>query len=353
MSVLGLGRAPVRSRSLVISAHEVREVVRAVGLEHFIDEVGARLGPALAAAEVDGRLKVRDGFPLEETGTFEWMPYMEGDAITIKTVSYVPGNPAISVPTILATLHRHDAATGRLVAMADGVLLTALRTAATSMIASRILASPRLETLGIVGAGAQAVAHVSAFARAFPLRRVLAYDIDADVARSFPARTARADVAVTVADLATVERESDVICTATSIAPGQGPAISGSELRPHVHINAVGSDLPGKTELSPDLLRRSTVCPDWLPQARCEGECQQLQDHEIGPSLGELCADPSRYRRLRRTPTVFDSTGWAVEDHVALDVLLDAAAECGIGTVQEIEHWSIDPRDPYALGDGG
>jgi L-lysine cyclodeaminase len=339
----------VTDGSLVISAADVRTIVSRVGLDWLIDEMAARIGPALATAESEGSLKVRDGFRLQEVGTLEWMPYLSRESITIKTVSYMPSNPATGLATVLATVHRYDAATGRLIAIADGVFLTALRTAAASVVASRILAHADARTLGIVGCGAQAVAHVCAFARAFPLRRVLAYDIDAAVARSFLARTGRAGVEVSLCPLGRLERESDVICTVTSVAPGSGPTIDGRELRPHVHVNAVGSDLPGKTELPPALLRRSLVCPDWLPQARREGECQKLRPDEIGPSLGELCRDPGRYAEYRGSPTVFDSTGCAVEDHVALDVLLDAAAAAGVGAWHQIEDCSLDPRDPYAL----
>jgi ornithine cyclodeaminase/alanine dehydrogenase-like protein (mu-crystallin family) len=132
------------------------------------------------------------------------------------------------------------------------------------------------------------------------------------------------------------------------VSVGAGPVLAGKHLRPHVHINAVGADLPGKVELPVHLLRDALVCPDHPGQARREGECQQLADHEVGSDLPTLCADPELARPHQRQTTVFVSTGFALEDHVALDVVLELVVEAGLGHYVELEFISGDALNPYA-----
>ena len=121
--------------------------------------------------------------------------------------------------------------------------------------------------------------------------------------------------------------------------------------RAHVHINAVGSDFPGKTELPLQLLQRSLVCPDFREQAIHEGECQQLEEHEIGPDLVDLVQGHARYTQFRDTATVFDSTGWALEDYVSVKLLTRLAEEAGLGEYVELESVSDDPKSPYGFLD--
>jgi L-lysine cyclodeaminase len=119
-------------------------------------------------------------------------------------------------------------------------------------------------------------------------------------------------------------------------------------MKPSVHVNAVGSDLPGKTELPLALLQRSLVCPDLRVQAVVEGECQQLVDAEIGPELHEVVQQPERFADWRSRSTVFDSTGFALEDQVVTELLLGHAQRLGIGTRLSLEMLSGDALDPYS-----
>lgn len=78
-----------------------------------------------------------------------------------------------------------------------------------------------------------------------------------------------------------------------------------------------------------------------------EGECQQLSADEVGPSLAELVANAEEYRAARERTTVFDSTGWALEDRVGIQLLLDHANELGLGLLLELEDIGDDPLNPY------
>jgi ornithine cyclodeaminase/alanine dehydrogenase-like protein (mu-crystallin family) len=125
-------------------------------------------------------------------------------------------------------------------------------------------------------------------------------------------------------------------------------------IQPAVHINAVGSDFPGKTEIPRALLSRSLVCPDFPPQAIREGECQQLEPSLIGPDLLQLVKEETRYQAYRDSSTVFDSTGWALEDYVTMNLLMDYGRQLDCGTEISIADLGEDPHNPYAaLGSCG
>jgi L-lysine cyclodeaminase len=283
------------------------------------------------------------------------MPHHDpGDSVTIKIVAYTPDNARrFALPTIIGTVARFDEASGRLLALADAVLLTALRTGAASAITSRILARPDSRVMGLVGAGAQAVTQLHALTRVLPIRSALVWDTDPGRAASFATRVAFLGIEVEIAEPARIAAESDIISTATSVAVGEGPVLPDLGLKEHLHINAVGSDLVGKTELPRTVVERALVCPDHPEQARVEGEAQQIPGRRLGPRLTELCADPGSFAGHRDRLTVFDSTGYALEDHLCLDVLLEAAIELGLGTQIRIECHPAVAVDPYSITERG
>lgn len=339
--------------TLLIRPQDIAEVTKLIGLDALMD----RMINALAEAfkEVNrgqGELRSRAGFVKKPScACVEWMPYMRkiDQSVTIKVVAYQPENiQTIGIPTVLATTSLYDFNNGHLVALCDAVTLTAIRTGAASAIASKILAHPESATVGLVGAGAQAVTQLHGLSRGFPLREVLVYDINPDVARSFSSRVAfLGDLSIRSCSLDELERNADIICTATSVDEGAEPVITGKNLKPHVHINAVGADIIGKTELPLSLLKNSFVCPDFPEQALLEGECQQLQPEEVGLSLMEMIERPEEFYSWRERQTVFDSTGLAIEDHVALSIMQELVQAHGLGQRLELEYCPKDPYNPY------
>ncbi|MFH8973382.1 ornithine cyclodeaminase family protein [Streptomyces sp. NPDC017890] len=342
--------------TLILPASDIARIVRLVGRDELMDRMIDAMASGIAAlgrGEV-GASPRRGGFTRDSAGlgVIEWMPHHEpGSAMTLKTVGYTPSNPVHhGLPTILGTVARFDDVTGQLVALADGVVPTAIRTGAMSAVASRLLARPDSTTVGLIGAGAQAVTQLHALSRVFDVRRVLVSDINPDHAATFARRAAflGPDLEIEPAAAARVAAESDIICTATTVGVGAGPVLPDTAMREHVHVNAVGADLPGKTELPAGLLGRSLVTYDHLEQALAEGECQQLGEDAIGPALAAFCADPRSAESWRDRSTVFDSTGFAFEDHLALDLFLELAVEHGLGHTVEVEYHPADSLDPYS-----
>ncbi len=352
---------PSLMKTRLLSRADVVEIVRAVGRDALMDAMIASLTDAFLRYDARAvEVRKRDGFNYDRAprspevagGLLEWMPVLElGAASTIKMVAYNPKNPARhGIPTIMATIFQHDIKTGHLVAIADGVFLTALRTGAASAIATRLLAHPDAHTVGVIGCGAQAVTQLHALSRVMRIDKVLAYDLDPAALASFAARVAFIGVDVVPTDVASLERNVDVLVTATSVEAGQGPVFPGRALRPHLHINAIGADVPGKTECPASVVEAAAlVCPDFHAQAIVEGECQQLSEDRVGPSLPQIVKDRAQYEGYRARVTIFDSTGFALEDKVAMELFLGYAKQLGLGTDVAIEATPLDPLDPYSL----
>lgn len=342
-------------KTRVLDRHHIAQIVTEVGLDALMDEMIERVTDAIRAFD-ETRTKIlpRDGFHYTEPemGLLEWMPVMHtAEMTTIKVVGYHPTNPSLRhLPTILSTVSAYDTETGHLAGLVDGTFLTALRTGAASAIASVRLARLDSKVVGIVGCGAQAISQLHALVRTFGIERILLHDIDPEHAASFPKRAGTIvpdHIVMESVPLPELLRQADIVCTTTSVGVGEGPLFDDAVTQPWLHINAVGSDFPGTIELPRALLLRSLVCPDHPEQAMKEGECQQLEPDEIGPSLAELVTGEDSYEGYRDRLTVFDSTGWALEDRVGIQLLLDHADRMGLGLLLELENISDDPLDPY------
>lgn len=343
-------------KTLLVSHRDLRQLVASVGIDALMDEMIDRFTAALVAFDpAVSDIPIRTGFNYEgpTPGLVEWMPVHEAGAITIKLVGYHPENPqAHGVPTVLSTISRYATDTGHLQALIDGTFMTAIRTGAASAVATRALARPGSRTLGLVGCGAQAVTQLHAIGRIFDIDEVLLHDVDAAAVASLPDRVRTFGgerYRLRAASPEAIVAESDIISVATSVDVGGGPVLPAVEHRPWLHINAVGSDFPGKIEVPRSILDASLVCADFLGQAEREGECQQLDSLNDVVELVDVVKRPADFDAQRERPTVFDSTGWALEDRVTMEIVLDHARELGLGTEVEIESVTRDPRHPYEM----
>lgn len=343
-------------RTLLLRAEDLSTLLRSVGRDALMDQMIDALRGRFRDHDPDlQQARARDGFRYDKPahGLIEWMPTHEvGGPVVIKMVGYHPTNPLQrNLPSVIATSSMWDTETGHLVAVADSTLLTALRTGAASGLATDLLAVDRPITVGVVGLGAQAVTQVHAISRVRTIERIIGIDIEPDVAASFAARVDWLDVPVEILEpeaSAHIAGQVDVLCTCTSAELGAPPVVGETEVRPWLHVNAVGADFPGKIELPRGLTDAALVIPDTLEQCLVEGECQQVPVDRIGPELPEVTQRATEFQRCRDEVTVFDSTGWAVEDDVALRLAVRLAEEHGVGTSVELERLPEDPFDPYA-----
>jgi ornithine cyclodeaminase/alanine dehydrogenase-like protein (mu-crystallin family) len=346
-----------KNKTLVLSSFDIQEILRHFGVDWTMMTLVERLRIAINNYNPQKlSIPVRSGFHYEkpEPGLIEWMPLYtqddKGGKVLIKVVGYHPSNPGkFNLPTIVSTISEYDTNSGHLCALIDGVLATAIRTGAASAIASKLMAKPTSSILGLIGCGTQAVTQLHAISLCFKIERVLIYDIDPNASSSFEKRCSalNLDIDFVSTSIEDIVKNSDILCTATSIDIGAGPLFSNIDTKPHLHINAVGSDFPGKVEIPFELLQKCFVCPDFIEQAIVEGECQQLEQKDIGAGLVEVVQNSDKYGYLQNERSLFDSTGWALEDKVVMDLFLDCASELGLGQELEIEHRPSDTKNPY------
>lgn len=345
----------MKHETLVITQQDIAKICAEIGVDFLMDKTIQRLENAFRIYnDKEFVVKKRDGYcyTAPRYGLIEWMPiYIPGRCITTKVVGYHPANPdQYTIATIQATLYDFDVKTGRLLTLSEGAFATALRTGAASAIASKYLAMPDSHILGLVGCGAQAITQLHGISRLFKIEKVLIYDVDVDTQKSFASRVAPfVTTGICEASISQIETESDIICTATSVAVGAGPVIMGLATKKQVHVNAIGADFPGKFEIPYHFLQQSLVCPDFLDQAVAEGECQQLKANQIGPCLDKIIKNPLQYEKYKNERTVFDSTGFALEDYVVINILEEAAKELDVGLRVSLDSGFADPKNPYAM----
>jgi ornithine cyclodeaminase/alanine dehydrogenase-like protein (mu-crystallin family) len=264
------------------------------------------------------------------------------DALAVKVVSVRNENPARGLPRINALVVLVDAATGVPAAVMDGRYLTALRTGASSGVATDVLARADAAVLAMIGAGAQAREQILAVAAVRPIRRVLVYARHADRVRAFIARMVQRcgrAIEFAVADSAEAAvREADVVCTATT---SRTPVFDGAALRPGVHVNGVGSYRPDMRELDFTTLRRADRIVVDQRQAALEeaGELIQaiaegaIPASAIDTELGDVIAGTKPGRERADQVTLFKSVGNAVQDAAVAQAVVARAARDGVGTV--------------------
>jgi len=343
-----------KNKTLLLSARDVQEIILSKGLNEVMDTLIERLEEALHSYHPDEvKIPMRSGFNYEHpvTGLIEWMPlYHKENDVIIKIVGYHPDNPSKrNLPTIISSISTYCTKTGHLKGIIDGVLSTALRTGASSAVISKILAKKDAKILGLIGCGAQAVTQLHALSRVFDFEKILVYDADESAINSFSERTStlQLDISIQASNITKIITQSDIVCTATSVDVGAGPLFNGVVSKPHLHINAVGSDFPGKVEIPLSFLQESFVCPDFKSQALVEGECQRLDEKHIGPDWVQVVQNQQNYTKYQNKKTVFDSTGWALEDWVVTNLLMEYAIELGLGTKVELESIPEDAKSPY------
>jgi ornithine cyclodeaminase/alanine dehydrogenase-like protein (mu-crystallin family) len=312
----------------VLDEHDVR---RLLPMAECIDAMSDALA-SLARGEVHNPLRfvVR---PPGEPSLLGLMPAHRGGEhplYALKAVAIFPSNAALGLDLHQGFVALFDGETGATRAILNAGAITAVRTAAVSGVATRLLARDDVRTLGILGTGIQARAHLEAMRAVREFERVVVWG-------RTPGRFADFDDVEEVGSAEEAVREADVLVTATSAAE---PILERGWLRDGVHINAVGSSIPTTRELDTETMvdatlfvdrRESTVneAGDFLFPQR-EGAIDP--DH-IRAEIGELVLGTARGRRSPSEITVFKSLGLAVEDLAAAEHVLARAEAENAGTV--------------------
>jgi len=285
-------------------------------------------------------------------GVIELMPTSDGRLYAFKYVNGHPKNTAAGRLTVTAFGVLADVATGYPLLLAEMTYVTAFRTAAVSALAARHLARPGARSMALIGNGAQAEFQVIAFHALVGVREVRLFDTDPEATRKLVRNLERLDLeglrVQVSASTAQAVRGADIVTTVT--ADKRNALILTPEMiEPGMHVNAVGGDCPGKTELHVDILRRADahIVVEFEPQARIEGEIQQLTA-ETDPAVSELAQLLSAQRPGRRSDrdvTIFDSVGFALNDFSALRYLARLDGEIASPQAIDLIPALADPKD--------
>ncbi|TWG85600.1 ornithine cyclodeaminase [Cupriavidus gilardii J11] len=292
-------------------------------------------------------------------GVIELMPIADASLYSFKYVNGHPANTADGLPTVMAFGTLAEVSTGAPLLLSELTLTTALRTAATSVVAARRLARRDATTMALIGNGAQAEFQALAFHHLLGINTVRVFDIDAGATRKLirNLRVAPGLTVVPCADTADAVRGADIVTTVTA-DKAYATIITPGMLAPGMHLNAVGGDCPGKTELHPDVLWHASVFVEYEPQSRIEGDCQQMSADFPVTELWRVLAGHAPGRLDASELTVFDSVGFALEDYSALRYLRDSAEALGLGQTLELVPGQADPKDLFgvlgqSVGQGG
>ncbi|MFZ5961521.1 ornithine cyclodeaminase [Thalassococcus sp. BH17M4-6] len=282
-------------------------------------------------------------------GVIELMPTSDGAVYGFKYVNGHPGNTRDGLQTVTAFGLLADVGTGYPVLLSEMTLLTALRTAAMSAVAAKYLAPQGATTMAMIGNGAQAEFQSLAMQAILGITEVRLYDIDAAATAKCAANLAGTGLTVTACTSAEEAIEGAQILTTCTADKQYATILTDNMVGAGVHINAIGGDCPGKTELAAEILHRADIFVEYPEQTRIEGEIQQLPaDHPV-TELWQVIAGRTPGRRNDRQITLFDSVGFAIEDFSALRFLRDKARDTGLFLPLDLLADPDDPRDLYGM----
>lgn len=282
-------------------------------------------------------------------GVIELMPAAEAKAFAFKCVNGHPGNTKLGLQTVVAFGALLDVATGYPALLADMTFATALRTAGASALAARYLARRDSRTMALIGLGAQSEFQACAFRDIVGVERLRVVDVDPAATEKFLRNIApRGMEIIRCEDAREAARGADIVTTVTA-DKRRAIILDADMIGPGVHVNGVGGDCPGKTELSRALLQRGDIFVEYAPQTRIEGDIQQLPaDHPV-TELHEVIRGRKPGRRNDEAITIFDSVGFAVEDFSVLRLLRDLSRETGIGASLDLIAEPENPKDLFSL----
>ncbi|MGB3148308.1 MAG: ornithine cyclodeaminase [Paracoccaceae bacterium] len=299
-----------------VSVDNMMRLVLHIGIEQVITNI---------AAEIEADFKrwpLFDKTPRvashSDVGVIELMPTSDGEIYGFKYVNGHPSNTRKGLQTVTAFGLLADVSTGYPLLLTEMTLLTALRTAAMSALAAKWLAPKNARTMALIGNGAQAEFQALAFGALCGIKEVRLYDIDPAATQKCIENLSSYGLNLTFCKSAEEAILGAEIITTVTADKQYATILTDNMVGSGVHINAVGGDCPGKTELHRDILLRSDIFVEYPPQTRIEGEIQQLPgDHPV-TELWQVMAGSAEGRRSEKSITLFDSVGFAIEDFSAM-----------------------------------
>jgi ornithine cyclodeaminase len=330
-----------------VSVDSMMKLVLAIGVERFLTELAAYV------EEDFRRWELFDKTPRVAShstdGVIELMPTSDGQLYGFKYVNGHPKNMREGRQTVTAFGMLADVGNGYPMLLTEMTILTALRTAATSAVAAKYLAPKDADTMAIIGNGAQSEFQAIAFKALLGVDKLRLFDIDRSASEKCAKNLAGMGFDITICHSGQEAVEGAQIITTVTADKQYATILTDNMVGRGVHINAVGGDCPGKTELHRDILLRSGIFVEYPPQTRIEGEIQALApDHPV-TELWEVMVGSATGRTDAAQITLFDSVGFAIEDFSALRYVRDQLVATGLFEELDLLADPDEPRDLFGM----
>ncbi len=279
-------------------------------------------------------------------GVIELMPTSDGEVYGFKYVNGHPKNTRAGLQTVTAFGLLATVDSGYPVLLSEMTVLTALRTAATSAMVARAIAPKDARTMAMIGNGAQSEFQALAMKAVCGVDTLRLYDIDRAATEKLVRNLGGAGLSLTACATPEEAMEGAEIITTCTADKQYATILTDNMVGAGVHINAIGGDCPGKTELHPDIVARSTVFTEYTPQTRIEGEIQQMPEDFAVTEMWQVLRGEAPGRTHADQITLFDGVGFAIEDFSALAYVRDAIE--GTDLYEDLD-MIADPDDPRDL----
>ena len=332
---------------IILDVETLRKLTNIVGLEAIMDKIITRL--KFDFSNWNKFSKIPRVVNESKYGVIELMPTNSDDYYSFKYVNGHPNNINLGIPCVMALGLLATVKDGMPLLMSEMTILTAIRTACVSALATEYLANIDASILGVIGCGAQAEFQILAISRVRNIKQVFIYDIDKSTEIKLINNLKKYDLAINIANsIDEIVQNVDIVVTATAKRAEQS-ILTVDMLKPGLHINAIGGDSSGKTELDCNILAKSKVVVEYLPQSKVEGEIQHLSDHSDIVELHEVINSKKEIRTSESDITLFDSVGFAIEDYSTLRVIYNLLLEHNLAKESNLIPSLENPKDLFAL----
>ncbi len=335
------------TKTLFLSAQDVIRIVQLKGLPACMGAIAQRIEADFRrwpAFDKSARVACHSS-----AGVIELMPVADSEQFAFKYVNGHPANHKHGLPTVMAFGVLADVTTGMPRLLSELTLTTAMRTAAMSALAAQKLARPGSTRMALIGNGAQSEFQALAFRDLVGIRELALFDTDPQATTKLMANLQHQRLDLRrCTSVAEAVAGADIVTTVTADKT-RAAIITPEMVEPGMHINAVGGDCPGKTELHPRVLQQASVFVEFEPQTRIEGDLQQMPADFSVTEFWRVLDGSAAGRVDAHQITVFDSVGFALEDFSALTVLYRWALELGLGHHIELVPELPDPKNLFGL----
>ena len=329
-----------------IDVATLRRIVNRIGVDDFLAGMATAMREDFKRWESFEKLaRVANH---SDIGVIELMPISDRNRYAFKYVNGHPANAGKGISTVMAFGALADVDTGYPMLLSELTLTTAFRTAAATAIATDVLARPDATTLGMIGCGAQSEFQAIALHNLAGIEEIRVFDVDRHAMEKFHCNLARytgLEIKLSESAAAAVDG-ADIVVTCTA-DKRWATILTPDMIEPGMHINGIGGDCPGKTEIHVDILREAKIFVEFEPQTRIEGDIQQLPDDYPVHDLWRVIAGEESGRDDDAQITFFDSVGFALEDYSALCYVDRVARELGEGEDIYLIPELQDPKDLF------